>query len=890
MSRYNFRETEAKWQAIWAERGCDKPVEDTTRDKYYVLEMFPYPSGRLHIGHARNYVIGDLIARFKKAKGFSVLHPMGWDAFGLPAENAAIQNQVHPDDWTHENIRVMRGQLQMLGLSYDWDRELATCDPDYYRHEQKMFLDFVRSGLAYRKESWVNWDPVDHTVLANEQVIDGKGWRTGAPVERRKLTQWFLKITSFADELQSALGALDRWPDRVRLMQENWIGRSVGAKVLFALDGRNEPLEVFTTRPDTLFGASFLALSPDHPLAEELAADNPDLAAFIEECRRLGTSEEAIETAEKRGLDTGLRARHPFQPDVTLPVHVANFVLMEYGSGAIFGCPAHDQRDLDFARKYGLPVTPVLWPTDATMISDREAADWDRDVRTRYDDDPLQAVDGDGFTLHVGKTAFTDTSRAKYTYDLGALTDGRALSVDEAKEIVIEALEQRAEGEATVRYRLRDWGVSRQRYWGCPIPVMYRVEDGAMVLVPDEDLPVELPKDIDLSQPGNPLANHPTWKHTTCPETGKPAIRETDTFDTFFESSWYFLRFCSPHAESAFDAKDTDYWMPVDQYIGGIEHAVLHLLYSRFFTRALNQSGHHVTEEPFAGLMTQGMVVHETYQDENGNWLFPEEVSETGGAFVKTADGSPVTKGRLEKMSKSKKNVVGLETVVDAYGADTGRLVLMSDSPPERDLEWTETGLEGAWRYVNRLWRLITEPAVTLAPAGAAIPNSFSDEAVALRREVHKTILAVEQDFEGFRLNRAVARLRELTNAIAGLKGMGEGEAWVMREALEALTLMIAPVMPHFAEEAWAMLGHQSIVAETPWPVADAALAADEQITIGVQVNGKLRGTVTLPKDADQTAAEGAALAEPNVQRALDGKTVRKVIVVPNRIVNVVAA
>ena len=890
MSRYNFRETEAKWQKIWAERSCDRTSDDPAREKYYVLEMFPYPSGRLHIGHARNYAIGDVLARYKKANGFNVLHPMGWDAFGLPAENAAIQNNVHPADWTYENIRVMRGQLQLLGLSYDWDREFATCDPDYYRHEQKMFLDFVRSGLAYRKESWVNWDPVDNTVLANEQVIDGKGWRTGATVERRKLTQWFLKITEYADELQEALRGLDRWPDRVRLMQENWIGRSVGAQVLFALDGRDEPLEVFSTRPDTLFGASFLAISPDHPLAEELAAGNDALAEFVEECRRMGTSEEVIETAEKRGLDTGLRARHPFMPDVSLPVHVANFVLMEYGSGAVFGCPAHDQRDLDFARKYDLPVTSVLWPTDTTMVTDREAANWDDTLRARFDADPVQEVDGRGRLMHVGRTAYTDTGRANYSYDLGSLTDGKALSVDEAKDVVVKALEQQGQGEAAIRYRLRDWGVSRQRYWGCPIPVMYRVDDGAMVPVPDSDLPVELPKDIDLTKPGNPLENHPTWKHTICPATGKPAIRETDTFDTFFESSWYFLRFCSPHSAEAFNPQAADYWMPVDQYIGGIEHAVLHLLYSRFFTRALNQSGHRVAPEPFAGLMTQGMVVHETYRDADGNWLFPEEVTTMDGALVTLKDGGPVTKGRLEKMSKSKKNVVGLETVVDGFGADTGRLVLLSDSPPERDLEWSDAGLEGAWRYVNRLWRLISEPVVPLAPIGTAAPNNLSQEAGALRREVHKTIAAVGHDFENFRINRAIARLRELTNAIAGITGKGDGEAWALREALEALSLMISPVMPHFAEEAWSALGHQELATETAWPIADPALAVDEQITMGVQVNGKLRGTVTLPKDADKTAAEGAALAEPNVMRALDGKTVRKVIVVPNRIVNVVAA
>ncbi|NBC34650.1 MAG: leucine--tRNA ligase [Alphaproteobacteria bacterium] len=890
MSRYNFRETEAKWQAIWEERGTFRPRVDPDRQKYYVLEMFPYPSGRLHIGHARNYTIGDVVARYKKACGFNVMHPMGWDAFGLPAENAAMANKVHPADWTYENIRVMRGQLQLLGLSYDWSRELATCDPDYYKHEQRMFLEFLEAGLAYRKESWVNWDPVENTVLANEQVIDGRGWRSGAAVERRKLTQWFLRITEFADDLLESIRTLERWPDRVRLMQENWIGRSVGARMSFKVEGRDERLVVFTTRPDTIFGASFCAIAADHPLAESLARNDSDMAGFIAECRKLGTSEEAIETAEKRGYDTGLNAVHPFEPDRRLPIYIANFVLMEYGTGAIFGCPAHDQRDLDFARKYGLSVRPVLWPPGLKVLSDAEAEALPAGERARFDRDPVQTLADGRSVFHVGNTAYDDTSLAEYDYDLGDLTEEVRLSVNRAKDIAVAALADRDAGEAAITYRLRDWGVSRQRYWGCPIPVMYR-EDGTMVPVPYDQLPVELPKDIDFDAPGNPLENHPTWKYTTCPHTGQKAVRETDTFDTFLESSWYFARFCSPQAGTAFDSDAVGYWLPVDQYIGGIEHAVLHLLYSRFFMRALQRCGYPVGKEPFAGLMTQGMVCHETYQGPDGGWLFPEEVEHRDGRLIRIADGAPVTVGRLEKMSKSRKNVIGLESVVDAYGSDTGRLVLLSDSPPERDLEWTESGLEGAWRYVNRLWRLVDEPALELPPPGTPAPAEFPAAALDLRRKVHQTLQAVGEDFEGFRFNKAVARVRELSGLIADFTGTGTGSesAWALREALEALVIMAGPMMPHLGEELWERLGHTVLLADTPWPVVDAALTVEDRVTIAVQVNGKLRATLDLPRDMPKDEAEQAALADPGVVRALGGKAVRKVIVVPNRIVNVVA-
>ena len=852
MSRYNFRESEAKWQQRWSERGCFAAKHDPARPKYYVLEMFPYPSGKLHVGHVRNYTMGDLVARYRRAQGYNVLHPMGWDAFGLPAENAAIAGGIHPAVWTAENIATMRAQLQRMGFAYDWSREIATCHPQYYRHEQKMFLDFLAKDLAYRRESWVNWDPVENTVLANEQVIEGRGWRSGALVEKRLLSQWNLRITRYSDELLDALKSLDRWPERVRLMQENWIGRSEGARVKWDLTGRDANIEVFTTRPDTLYGAAFLALSPHHPFAEELAKDDPALTEFIAECDRVGTSEEAIETAEKRGYLTGIEAVHPLDKTRRVPVYVANFVLMEYGTGAIFGCPAHDQRDLDFARKYKLPVVPVVLP-------------------------PKEHPD----TFLIGDTAYVDD---------GAIFNSsflNGLSVAEAKRAVGERLEANGAGERTVAYRLRDWGVSRQRYWGCPIPVIH-CPDCGIVPVPEEDLPVELPQDVDFDEPGNPLDRHPTWKHVRCPKCGSPARRETDTFDTFFESSWYFLRFCSARAPVAFERAAAQYWMPVDQYIGGVEHAVLHLLYSRFFMRALKECGYLDLDEPFAGLFTQGMVCHQTYQNAEGEWLFPEEVSTDAAGRLSDASGRPVIAGRNEKMSKSKKNVVGLDEIVETYGADTARLYLLSDSPPERDLEWTETGIEGVWRYVSRLWRLVSEPAA-FPPPGSAIPSGLSDALNAIRRQTHKTIAAVTDDIDKFRFNRAVARIRELTNALETVVGDDAAAGAVLREGLEAATLMLGPMMPHLAEEMWQELGHSNLVADTPWPQAEPELARDEQVTIAVQVNGKLRATLDFPRDAAAKEVEEAALALPQVTRLLDGKPPRKVVIVPNRIVSVVA-
>jgi leucyl-tRNA synthetase len=853
MSRYNFKETEGKWQAVWQQRDSFAVDESSDRPKYYVLEMFPYPSGRIHMGHVRNYTLGDVVARYKKAAGFNVLHPMGWDAFGLPAENAAFENRVHPAKWTRENISSMREQLKAMGLSYDWSREIATCEPDYYRHEQKMFLDFVEAGLAYRKESWVNWDPVEDTVLANEQVIDGRGWRSGELVEKRLLSQWFLKITHYADDLLQAIETLERWPDRVRLMQENWIGRSEGARVFFRLAGRDDRLEVFTTRPDTLFGASFCALSPHHPVAEELARDNPALAAFVAECDRMGTSEEAIEKAEKEGFDTGLRALHPFVGGLELPVYVANFVLMEYGTGAIFGCPAHDQRDLDFARKYKLPVLPVVAPRDA---------------------DPA--------VFEVGAEAFIEDGIIVNSDFLNGL------DVPAAKREIIDRLAARGDGAGAITYRLRDWGVSRQRYWGCPVPMVHCGSCGILP-VPEADLPVTLPEGVDFDKPGNPLDHHPTWKHVDCPRCGAAARRETDTFDTFFESSWYFLRFCAPVEGAAFTREAVDYWMPVDQYIGGIEHAVLHLLYSRFFTRALKECGYLGIKEPFAGLLTQGMVCHETYRGDDGGWLFPADIEKgEGGQVFERVSNKPVTLGRSEKMSKSKRNVVDPEHIIDTYGADTARLFMLSDSPPERDLEWTDAGVEGAWRYASRLWRMVTEPAGPLAELGAAKPANMGPTSEAALRVIHKCIQGVTEDLERFRFNRAVARIRELSNLLGDLAGDDTDTAWVRRNGLETVVRLIGPVMPHLAEELWSRLGHDILLTDTAWPMADQSLLVDEAVTIGVQVNGKLRGTIELPLGADKEVAESLALDLDGVKRAMDGKPPRKVIVVPDKIVNVV--
>ncbi|WP_419798320.1 MAG: leucine--tRNA ligase [Terasakiella sp.] len=855
MARYNFKETESKWQSYWDKNQTFKVTEDPDKEKYYVLEMFPYPSGRIHMGHVRNYTLGDVVARYKKAQGFNVLHPMGWDAFGLPAENAAMDAGVHPGKWTYKNIEDMRAQLKTMGLSYDWDREIATCDPQYYRHEQKMFLDFLENDLVYRKESWVNWDPVENTVLANEQVVDGCGWRSGAPVERRKLNQWFLKITDYAEDLRIALKDLDRWPEKVRIMQENWIGRSEGMRLKWQLVDRDESLEVYTTRPDTLYGASFCAISANHPISVELAETNPDLQAFIEECNKTGTSEEAIEKAEKKGFDTGLKVKHPLDENWELPVYVANFVLMEYGTGAIFGCPSGDQRDLDFARKYDLPVVPVVAPADM--------------------ENP------ESFTIE--NDAFTDDG---IMINSDFMT---GMSVAEAKKAIFAKCAELNIGEKEVNYRLRDWGVSRQRYWGCPIPVIH-CDSCGIVPVPADQLPVELPEDVDFDEPGNPLDRHPTWKHVDCPCCGKAARRETDTFDTFFESSWYFARYCSPESENGIDKAAADYWMSVDQYIGGVEHAVLHLLYSRFFTRALKKCGYLSAEEPFAGLLTQGMICHETYKDADGNWMLPSDaIRNENGEVIHKNDGRTVNIGPSIKMSKSKKNVVDPELIISSYGADTARLFMLSDSPPERDLEWTDSGVDGAWRYLNRLWRLISDPKAPYPAKGATQPSTLSDEAQKVRAQVHKTISAVTDDLGKFHFNKAVARLRELTNTLGTLDGVEGDDAWVLREGYEYLVRLIAPMTPHIAAELWAELGHDSILCEVSWPVADDSLLKEDTIVMPIQVNGKRRDQLEIPVDMDVKEIEKLALASEKVQAILDGKPARKVIVIPKRIINVVA-
>ncbi|XDZ68664.1 leucine--tRNA ligase [Alphaproteobacteria bacterium LSUCC0226] len=854
MTQYDAPAIEQKWQDKWEQADCFTASVDHDKPKYYVLEMFPYPSGRIHMGHVRNYTLGDVVARYQRAKGFNVLHPMGWDAFGLPAENAAMERGVHPGKWTIENITAMRTQLKSMGLSYDWSREFATCSPDYYQHEQKMFLKFLEAGLAYRKESWVNWDPVENTVLANEQVVDGCGWRSGAPVERRLLSQWFLKITDFADELLAAIGDLNRWPDRVRLMQQNWIGKSEGARVQFSINGKSpidaDHIEVFTTRPDTLFGASFLAIAANHPLALAIGKNIPAAADFITECAKLGTSEAAVETAEKKGFDTGLQVSHPLDPAIKMPVYIANFVLMDYGTGAIFGCPAHDQRDLDFANAYGLQILPVVLP---------------------------DGEDAASFT--VTDTAYTGPGKL---FNSGAW-DG--LDIEAGKAAAVAAITAANAGTGETTYRLRDWGVSRQRYWGCPIPIIHCDDCGA-VPVPEKDLPVTLPEDVDFSGSGNPLSRHPNWKHTSCPKCGKAATREQDTFDTFFESSWYFLRYADPASDDGINGEAAAYWLPVDQYIGGVEHAVLHLLYSRFFTRALSKVGYLDLGEPFAGLMTQGMVCHQTFQDKSGKWLFPTDVVKKGDEWVQIADDSEVTAGRIEKMSKSKRNVVDPELIIQNYGADTARLFMLSDSPPERDMEWTESGVEGASRFLKRVWRMAQEP--DLAPRGAAPLPDSEGSALALIRIAHKSIIGLSADIENFRFNRAVAQLHMLANAIADVKAGDKGANEAKRFAIETLTQLLAPLSPHIAEEMWQCLGHDGLLANAAWPQADASLAADDEIEIGIQVNGKLRDTIMLPRDCEASDAEARALASPAIIRYLDGKSPRKVIVVKNRIINVV--
>ena len=882
--RFNPLAADSRWQKVWEERGSFLADSASEKPRAYILEMFPYPSGRIHVGHVRNYTMGDVLARYKRMTGHAVLHPMGWDAFGMPAENAAMEKKVHPGDWTRANIAAMRAQLKRLGLAIDWTRELATCEPDYYGHEQALFLDLYKAGLVYRRESSVNWDPVDMTVLANEQVIDGRGWRSGALVEKKKLNQWFLRITDFAEDLLDGLKSLDQWPDKVRLMQENWIGKSVGMRASFALSDGSDSIDVFTTRPDTIFGASFVAIACDHPLAQALAANRYALEQFIEQCKLGGTTAAEIETAEKLGFDTGLTVDHPFDASLKLPVFVANFVLMDYGAGAVMGVPAHDQRDLDFARKYELPVTRVV--ADGDVV------------------DPYfrgnEAYNGPGKLVNSGFL--------------------NGMDVKAAKAAVIARGEAEGWGEGQTQYRLRDWGVSRQRYWGTPIPMIH-CDFCGMMPVPRSQLPVVLPEDVSFDIPGNPLDRHPTWKNVHCPNCREPARRETDTLDTFVDSSWYFIRFASQPKDKPFDREEAEKWLPVGQYIGGVEHAILHLLYARFWTRALQHIGKLDIAEPFAGLFTQGMVTHETYSmlmpDDLGDrivWLGLDELEwHEGKPFVRdNYPQAPVTVGRIEKMSKSKKNVVDPEPMFDAYGADAVRWFMLSDSPPERDLPWSEAGIEGTWKFVQRLWRLFSEipprngegdhrrvvegplaagavapvkngPSVTPQEKGG-VPPPRSGKDLALDRALHRAIAGIATDIEALHFNKAVAKIHELTNAIEKAAPSASRDT-----AITTLVRLIAPMLPHLAEEAWAAMGFAGLVADAAWPEADPALLVDDEVTIALQVNGKLRDTITVAKGTPKDALEALALASANVARILDGAAPKKIVVVPDRLVNIVA-
>ena len=863
MVRYNPQDAEPRWRAAWAEADVFRagPADKADpRPKYYVLEMFPYPSGRLHMGHVRNYALGDVIARFKRARGFHVLHPMGWDAFGLPAENAAMERGVSPRDWTYQNIATMREELKRLGLSIDWSREFATCDPEYYGQQQAWFLDLWRRGLVYRREGFVNWDPVDMTVLANEQVVDGRGWRSGAVVEKRKLNQWFLRITDYADALLEGLATLDRWPDKVRLMQENWIGRSRGLRLRFAFSepppaGLEDGLEVYTTRPDTLFGASFLAVAADHPLAQQLAAADPAVAEFIAECRRGGTSEADIEAAEKKGWDTGVTVDHPFEPGLRLPVWIANFVLMDYGTGAIFGCPAHDQRDLDFARKYDLPVRPVVLPPGA---------------------------DADSFT--VDREAYVGPGvlfRSQFLDGLG---------IEDGKQAAIARIEAQDQGQGATVYRLRDWGIARQRGWGCPIPIIHCPSCGP-VATPRDQLPVRLPDDLDFSRPGNALARHPTWRHVACPGCGGAAERETDTLDTFVDSSWYFARFTDPTAADPINKAAADYWLPVDQYVGGIEHAVLHLLYARFVTRALADQGMMDVREPFAGLFTQGMVTHETYRKLTGEWVEPgavEIVVEGAGRTAHLIEGGEaVTIGDIEKMSKSKKNTVAPEDIFNDYGVDAARLFVMSDSPPDRDVQWTTGGIEGAWRFINRVWNEFdSQPAA----AGQGGDVAADPKAAELVKATHRLTANLTEAIEAFRFNSGIARLYEFLNVLKAAPAEGATPAVLAarHQALSALARLISPFTPHLAEACWERLGEAGMVVQAPWPSFDPSVFVTDEIVLPVQINGKRRGEIRAPTGAGEDEVRKIALADEAVGRHLEGLTVRKVIVVQGRIVNIV--
>lgn len=840
---YTHQQIELKWQKYWENKDSFKAIVDHSKKKYYVLEMFPYPSGRIHMGHVRNYTIGDVIARYKKSLGYNVLHPMGWDAFGLPAENAAIQNNVHPSDWTYQNIKNMKAEIKTIGFSYDWDKELTTCSADYYKHEQQIFIDFYNKGLIYRKESLVNWDPVDNTVLANEQVVDGRGWRSGAIVEKKSLNQWFLKITNFADELLLELDNLPNWSENVKLMQDKWIGKSKGALITLELEG-GKKLDIFTTRPETIFAMSFCAISPEHPIAKELAEKNIDLQRFIDKCNQLTAKEGVPDKVEKLGYDTGLKVKHPFIKDYNVPLYIANFVLMNYGTGAIFACPAHDERDYEFAQKYQLPIKKIIKPL----------------------------IEEENNELYLGDGTMMNSD----------FLDG--LTIQQARDKIIQVIEERGLGTVKINYRLRDWGVSRQRYWGCPIPMIHCSNCGILP-VPTSDLPVELPRDIDLSKTGNPLDNHPTWKKVICPKCHNEAQRETDTLDTFFESSWYFARFCNPNTKEALDKEACNYWLPVDQYIGGVEHAILHLLYARFFTKALNLCGYLNLKEPFLGLLTQGMVCQETYKDQQNNWLYPEEIiKDEQGKLIHKQTKEPIIVGRIEKMSKSKKNVVDPSIIINNYGADTARLFMLSDSPPEKDLDWSDAAIEGVYRYINRLWRMVYN-FINYQEINNELEQDKDIEYT--RSQMHKTIKFVSEDINDFHFNKAIARIRELTNLIAEIK-LNKLTYELIKEGLEVIIRLLNPMIPHVTEELWELLGYKNSLVDNEWPRYDENLIADDKIIIAVQINGKLRETVKVNKDINKEEIEQLVIKLPNIIKQIDGKIIKKIIFVPGKIINIV--
>ena len=857
--RFNPKIVDQKWQNFWDEKKIFLSKIDHTKQKYYILEMFPYPSGKIHMGHVRNYTLGDVVARFKRAQNYNVLHPMGWDAFGLPAENAAIQNKTSPAEWTYKNIEEMKRQLKLIGLSIDWDKEIATCNKDYFVHQQNLFKGLFDNGLVYKKESQVNWDPQEQTVLANEQVIDGKGWRSGAEIERKTLSQWFFKITDFADELLDGLSDLKKWPDKVKLMQENWIGKSTGCELNLEIfddnyNSTNESLNIYTTRPDTIFGATFCAVSPGHPLSVSLSKNNSDLKSFIKDQQSKNFTEETIAKAEKEGIKLNRYIKHPLIKDKFIPIYAANFILMDYGTGAIYGCPAHDQRDLDFANKYDLEVIPVILPNDMNEKSFK--------INN-------EAYVGDGTLIN---SDFLN-----------------GLNILEAQKKVISDLESKKIGSKKINFRLRDWGISRQRYWGCPIPVIYR-EDGEIICLSKEHLPIELPEDIDLSQTGNPLENHPTWKYTKCPYTGMNAVRETDTLDTFVDSAWYFLRFCSSNNDSEpFTKEDLQYWMPVDQYVGGVEHAILHLLYSRFFTRALDKSENIGFKEPFSGLFTQGMVCHETFKLKSGEWVFPNDVIEKNNKTYHFETNEEVIKGPSESMSKSKKNVVDPENIINEYGADTARLFMLSDSPPERDINWSISGINGAWKFTQKFWRVVNSCEDIFTINLKEKPKEITGDSNKFRKIVHKHLKSITNSIENFQMNVAVAKIHELTNEI-GLMQKNDGiDKWCRKEALIILLRVVEPIMPHLAEECWSLIGNSNSIIKEKWPQFDKSLLTDENATIIVQINGKKRAELKMPTNSEEDIVFQNAMEIQSISNLIvDHALIKKKIFIPNKILNIV--